>query len=149
MNKIAQIISKNIKITSMFYLKREIEIHTVLYWLRVRGVIKGKTEINQASLAWTLETCFKTIRVNANPSLNYNMLVPLKVWGIVLLLSLSADIRYLQDSLRRRSINNIINHSKQTLPFILFITFFPNKATYTFGLNYLSTTPNERSICRG
>lgn len=35
----------------MFYLKREIEIHTVLYWVRVQGVIKGKTEINQASLA--------------------------------------------------------------------------------------------------
>ena len=33
-DKIVQIISRNIKIMSMFYLKREIEIHVALYWLR-------------------------------------------------------------------------------------------------------------------
>lgn len=37
MNKIAQIISKNIKITLMFYLKGEIEIRTALYWLSRPG----------------------------------------------------------------------------------------------------------------
>lgn len=76
----------------MFYLKRDIwnSRSTLLAEASKELLKKKKRQKKQASLAWTLEACCKTIWINANPYFNLSVLVLVKVWGIVLLLRLSS-----------------------------------------------------------